>query len=350
MLSKRNNILLVVVLLFCIGSKRESFAITNETPVVIEALLPENQIDKSVKYFDLRLKPSDKQKVSIKITNISEKPINFKLVYSNAKTTSEGVIEYSENHDLKLNTPSGYSFVEVVSGPSELVIPAKDSKEAEFQINMPKESYDGSIAGGVEFIQEVDQKEQGALVAQRSYLVGFKLTETDKKLPVDIDLGKTMVGIKNYKNAIVVPMINLTGEYVEELSVNTEIIDESNQTIVLQSEKKKMRMAPYSTLELPLYIEDGLLDVGDYGIRVKVTAKGNFSKDWQQSFTVTNKDREIMKENQKLWLGNRSLYKTVFFLLLIITLVTLLAVSFKIKHDFKKKKKKGANNGKKKKH
>ncbi|MDR2278879.1 WxL protein peptidoglycan domain-containing protein [Vagococcus fluvialis] len=352
MLVQKKNALYWVLFIGCFFFVAESFAETYDMPVQIETVLPDNQKNQSVSYFDLKMSPSDKQKVTIKVSNVTAEPLKFKVNYSDAKTTSEGNIEYSENENLKLETPLNYSFKEIVSGPGELIVPAKSTEEVEFLLSMPEKSYDGSIAGGVEFLQEINEEEQGALVTQRSYLVGFKLSETDVKLPIDIDLGKTIVGTKNYKSAIIVPVNNLVGDYVEELAIQVEIIDESDQTIVMQSEKKMMRMAPFSTLEFPLYIEESLLAVGEYGMNVKVTAQDNFSKKWQQGFSVTKKDLELMKENQDLWNeGNRrASQKKVFFLILVITLVTLLIIILIRINHLRNKQKKGSGNGKKKKH
>ena len=351
MLNENKIILGVFILILSFTFSIKGLADESQMPVVIKTILPDNQINKEVEYFDLKMTPLAKQKVKIQVSNMTEEPINFKLRYSNAKTTSNGVIEYSENGELKLNTPVGYSFTEILSGPDDLNVPAKKTEEVEFLISMPEKIYDGSIAGGVEFIQETSKSEEGALVAQRSYLVGFKMSETETKVATSIDLGKTFVGTKNYKSAIVVPLINLNGEYIEELSVSTEIMQKDDKTIVMKDDKQMMRMAPFSILEFPIYFEETIHDVGEYVIKVKIEAEKDFKKEWEQSFNVTKKDYALMNEYQQLWHKDieKSSKRKVFFLV-VITIVTLLVSSLIVLKYISNKKVKGDKNGKKKKY
>lgn len=313
-----------------------------ESPVLIETILPDNQQDKSVEYFDLKMQPSEKQLVKIKVSNQNDKSINLKLVYSNAKTTSEGVIEYSENKDLKLNTPVGYSFEELISGPSKITVPGHETLEIEFLISMPDTVFQGAIAGGIEFIQEVEKDQKSSLLTQRSYLVGFKLTETDNLMPTSIELGTSIVGTKNYKSAIIIPLENLNASYVEELSVSATIIAADSTTVVIEEKKNQMRMAPLSILEYPIYLEQTLLEIGDYELVVQAEARDGFKKEWSQSFEVTQKDSELIKSNSDLWENTTksNSLRNFFFLVLFITLVTLLIIVFI--------KKRGEKNGKKK--
>lgn len=315
----------------------------SNSEVYIETILPENQLDKTVKYFDLRMKPSEEQVVKIKIANPTSESIKFKLVYSNAKTTSEGVVEYSENQELKINTPKGYSFEEIISGPKEIIVPKKESVTVDLLLKMPNEIYRGVIVGGVEFIQEIKKSDESSLISQRSYLVGFKLSETDEEVPININAETSFVGLKNYKSAIITPLTNLNGNYIENLSVKTTIKRKDEQVVILQNQKTNMRVAPFSTLDFPTYIDETFLETGDYEITVIAKAESFIEKEWNQSFKVTPKDSLLVKENKDLWEDSQSekSVKVIVFLIFGITVVTVLVLILtrrKIKERTKKSK------------
>lgn len=317
--------------------------------------MPENQLTPEVKYFDLRMSPSGKQTVSIKLTNHTSKKMTIKVVYSEAKTTSQGVIEYSKNNDLKSNSPSEYLFPNLVSGPDSLIIEPNEIKIVDFILKMPKKKFDGVVVGGIEFIQELENVDtkKSSLRAQHSHLIGFRLSESDKKLPIDLMLDQTIVGTNNYKNAILISLVNLNANLVENLSIHAKISKKNEQSVLFNTEMKSIRIAPYSVLETPIYIDNTLLDLGDYEIKLIVENTETYHKEWTQEFKVVKKDVELLKDNDELWKAPGKkwlLYKIGFGIVVLLIISMTVAITWlNRKANVKKiKKAKGKKNDNKK--
>lgn len=294
----------------------------SDLKISVDSILPTNQITQNVNYFDLRMEPSQKQKIYIRVTNHSSEKVALKVVYSPAKTTSQGVIEYSENEDLTIESPSEYLFNNIIKGPKKISLKPKEIKNIEFDLKMPNEEFDGFIAGGIEFIQAVEPtNDTNTLRTQKSYLVGFKLSETDKKLPIDLSLKQTVVGTKNYKNAILVSLVNKNASYIEELTIQSTISKKEDSTILLESRIEQVRMAPHSVLEIPIYLDNILLDPDNYKIDLMIKDKKEFKKTWTQEFKVTKRDAELLKDNQKL-MEDKSNTKLLWLIILISSTIT----------------------------
>lgn len=316
---KKKLLLYFFLLLFC--SFSSVYSSESEFLISVDAILPENQKTSGVNYFDLKMEASEEQKVIIKLTNHSSEEVKLKVIYSEAKTTSQGVIEYSENNSLKTYSPPELLFPNVINGPEKIKISAKETKEVEFMIRMPEKKYDGFIAGGVEFVQGIEKAEdKGSLHTQRSYLVGFRISETDESLPIDLDLNQTTVGIQNYKNAILIPVVNKNGNYVEELSIHGTVMKKNSKQVVLETKLEQGRMAPYSIMETPIYLDETLLDEGEYELKLVTKARGDYQKEWNQAFKVTKKDVELFKSNQDLWNDN---HENAFFMTILVVMISI---------------------------
>lgn len=99
---------------------------------------PDNQTsDKG--YYDLLMKPSQSQTVSIELINPSKQPVTVLVGLNGAKTNKNGVVEYGDN-SIDTDPSLKFDFEELVKGPESVTIEPGTSKKAEFEIKMPKTS------------------------------------------------------------------------------------------------------------------------------------------------------------------------------------------------------------------
>lgn len=68
----------------------------------VKANLPENQRNNEHTYFDLFMKPKQKQTISITFENHSENPIELEVNYHAAQTNDNGVIDYKGTKEKKI--------------------------------------------------------------------------------------------------------------------------------------------------------------------------------------------------------------------------------------------------------
>ena len=64
-----------------------------------------SQVDKSLSYFDLKLKPRQTQTIAVKIHNTASTPITINIGIAKATTNINGVVEYKHTNNRSANLP-----------------------------------------------------------------------------------------------------------------------------------------------------------------------------------------------------------------------------------------------------
>lgn len=202
MISKRIKFIFlasIAVFLLGVGWKIPSVeAASNGGGFTYKVNFPDNQMKENIGYYHLKVKPEDKQTVTITMANTAEKPIVVNVSLNGAKTNSNGVIEYGDN-GIKNDKSLKYPFEKVVKGPKKVELKAREEKEVEFNITMPETSYEGVITGGIQMIQagqgEDQLKKSGSVVVNEyAYVVGMQLQEDDKKIKPKLKLNSVKAG------------------------------------------------------------------------------------------------------------------------------------------------------------
>ncbi|WP_429951147.1 DUF916 and DUF3324 domain-containing protein [Enterococcus sp. AZ101] len=259
---------------------------------------PENQINKEVGYFDLKMNPGQKQTVQIQLSNESEEPVEVVITLNGAKTNGNGVIEYGPSkidNDKSLK----YDFVDIVKAPETVTIPGKSTIPVEFAITMPEASFDGVISGGIQLKKKVDEKarkEQKGVINEYAFMVGMVLAETDKVVEPNLELNDVYAGMNNYRNSIFINFSNVEAAYLEELTLEAQIMKKDADTVLYDTKKANMRVAPNSLVDFPISMNGEKMVAGDYRAKIVATA-GERKWNWEQAFTIT--DEEADKYNKQ---------------------------------------------------
>ncbi|BFH43359.1 DUF916 domain-containing protein [Paenibacillus melissococcoides] len=114
----------------------------------VKANIPENQINKNLTYFDLKMEPGSKQTISLTVKNGSAERIELMIEPNTAITNQNGVIDYSK-HEHEKDSSLKYAFSELISPKQTVSVKGKETKEVPFTIQMPEEPFDGVILGGL---------------------------------------------------------------------------------------------------------------------------------------------------------------------------------------------------------
>ncbi|MBO0449157.1 DUF916 and DUF3324 domain-containing protein [Enterococcus sp. MJM12] len=267
-----------------------------------EVVRPENQIDKGVGYFDLKMEPEQKQTVKIKLHNTGDKEITILVGAYGGKTNSSGVIEYS-NNTIENDKSLKYPFESVVKVPKEVKLAANSSQDLNIDITMPKSEFDGYIAGGI-LLQEKDaegtksQSQQGMVVNKFAYLTGMLLSEknpnTNKE---EMKLNRVYATSKNHRNVISINYSNIQPIFVDDMTTDVQIMKGDSNEVVYDAKKSQMRMAPNTMIDFPVSLEGSEMIPGDYRAKILVTTEKGGRWEWEQKFTIT--DEEADKYNAR---------------------------------------------------
>lgn len=307
---KLSYLLLIMIGLFMVVHSR---VFANDMDYSVSANIPENQIDKSQTYFDLRMKPNQKQEISVLLKNTSDKSATISVVPHTAVTNQNGVIDYGKK--IAKDTSLKYEFTDLVKGNTTYKLKPKESRNAIFHVEMPKEEFEGQILGGfrISKVNDEDKKEgkDGVQIEnQYAYVIGAKFTEKDGSISPKVVLNEIKPTLQNYRTAVSANLQNIKPTIISGLKINAIVYTKDKKEILHQTKKENMSMAPNSNFDFPISWDNQKLKAGSYHLSLSAEDnKGNkweFEKDFNIESQESKKMNEVavdVKDNFNWWLA-----------------------------------------------
>lgn len=296
-----------------------------------EVIYPENQKNKDLGYFDLQMSPGQEQKISLKLYNSLPKELTVEVRLNTAKTNSIGKVEYGPNESQEDSSLTN-NFIEVVKGPKKVVIPPKGAKEVDLEISLPKEAVNGLIAGGIQIKPVVnssvkEQSKKDVVVNEFAFLVGVLLRVGDtSNIKPELKLNKTYIAFKESKSHLFINISNIHPVYVEGMDIAVQLRKSNKQKVLFEYQKKGMRMAPNSMIDLPVDLSDKGMTAGDYSVQINVVSKNGGKWSWTEDFKINaleaNGLNTQLVENKT---GNKLIFLIYFLMVCIGILVFILS-------------------------
>lgn len=264
---------------------------SSEVDFAIKAIIPDNQTDQDHTYFDLLLKPSQKQTLEVEIWNLTDKEIQIGTQIHSATTNGNGVIEYGKRDVLPDDTML-HQMEEIITCDSLVSVPAKGKSLLELHIQMPKEKYKGILAGGITFkLAEGDEAEEAddtagfAIQNTYSYVIGIVLRESEKEIQPELVLNDVFYADEEGVPVLSVNIQNIMAAYADDLEVEARVTRKATTGTLFQTSKEKMRMAPNSNLDFQIDLNGRSLNEGEFTLYINaVTADKEWN--WEKDFTI----------------------------------------------------------------
>lgn len=335
----------------------------SELNFAAKAQMPDNQVNKGVSYFDIKMDQGAKQALHVDLRNDTEKEVAVDVGIASATTNINGVVEYGQNA-IKPAKSLAFNMKDYVKTPAQVKIPAKGSTVLNLDVTMPSKPLHGVMAGGITLKehQPGDQaaKDAGKGVAinnRFSYVIGLLMQQSTDQVAAHVKLNDVKPSQINYRNVILASMENDAATFVNKVAVDAKIMAKGSDKSVYQVAKEGLQMAPDTTFDFPIALEGKTLKPGTYvahfevygnqqadgGMtRKKADGKQHYHDHWTltKQFTITDKvaknlnqkDVSIKKDNS--W----QLYALIAVVAVLIMIVALLLVIV-----FKRKKKEQAS-------
>ncbi len=318
---KKNVWIFIFTLLFGVGLASNSvFASTDVVGYSVKANIPDNQIDKDLTYFDLRMQPGDTQIISLTVQNNSKETLTLMIEPNTAITNQNGVIVYSSNNH-KNDSSLKYAFSDIVSSPQKVTLAGEQTKEVQFTIEMPEESFDGIILGGF-YIYSADANEgssgENEMIKNKyAYVVGTKLSNTDTEVKPNLTLNEVEATLINYRTAITTNLQNTEAMNIKGLEVTAKITEEGKEKVLREMTKTGMSMAPNSNFDFPITWDNEPLEPGEYHLYLSAT-DGDQIWEFEKAFEITDETASNLNtEAIDLKKGNTLLYVGIALLIIV---------------------------------
>ncbi|MBC6316129.1 DUF916 and DUF3324 domain-containing protein [Listeria grandensis] len=296
----------------------------------VSANIPDNQIDKTKNYFHLKLAPGQKQTVDVVLTNETNHELTILTSVNTAVTNNNGIVDYSQKNP-KLDETLKYPISKLTKSAGEVVLPAYSSKKYPIKIQMPLESFDGTILGGVYFQEKAPKKKESQskdiqIKNQYAYVIGMMLSQNDTEVKADLTLNDITPTQINHHNVVTINLQNTEAAILKDLDIEAKVFKKDGTKALFESSKQNMRMAPNSNFDLPISWDNREFAPGKYRLDLIATSSGQVWK-WSEYFTIDNKTAKELNataldiEKDYTWVY---LVIAIFVLLLSLFLVFLL--------------------------
>ncbi len=256
----------------------------------VEAIIPENQINRENSFFDLKMKPSQKQTLEVKVINRSNEQIEITAEAITASTNDNGTVEYTIPGIKDEEMPIAFSEIAKVLTPN-IKLAANEETIVQIEIIMPEAEYDGIVLGGLSFtevLNEDDLNYENTIINQFNYVIGVKLIETDKEVEANFEFVSAESNLINSIPAIRVNLRNTESQLIKDLTAEMKIYKDQEKTKLIYKYKiDRVGVAPNSIFPFTYYQTKQELPVGNYIGEVTLSS---VDKNWNFDFDFKVED------------------------------------------------------------
>lgn len=265
----------------------------------VTADLPSNQINSQVSYFDLKVKPGQRQTLTINIKNKDSQAHRYTVTPNLAVTNDNGIIDYSQAK-AKADSSLKFNVKTALSAKQTVTVPAKTTKKVAIKLTMPKKAFNGIALGGINVIQEMKQQKQKsngmAINNQYAYVIGLQLRESAKvTLKPNMKLHQVKATQINYRNYVTANLQNDQPVIMHGLKIKSYVTKAGSSKKVLTTNKENLSMAPNSNFNFAIGEGTQQLAAGKYVLHLTATAdqgKWQFTK----NFTISSKQAQTLND------------------------------------------------------
>lgn len=328
--NKISSIWLLFIIIFCIFSFGKTISIAEDNigtaGFSFSINYPDNQLsDKG--YLDLLMKPNQKSSFTLNLVNPSSEDVNVDISITGAKTNKNGVIEYTPN-DIKNDDSLKFPFEKIVTGPNQVLLKPGETKDVKFDIVMPDSDFDGQIVGGISMIRSTkddkNEKVEGTQIKNRYRYVAPVVLQVNKNevLP-KLEFRNIYPEQLNAKNTIFITYSNINATFFNDMSVEVSISKKGKDTVLYQTRKNNMRMAPNSLINFPVSMQGDKMEPGNYTANITVRGDKGIIEHWKEDFKISKDEADKYNERD---VGLYEERKINWKLIIIITLSVIILV------------------------
>lgn len=253
-MKKLQLFLSAIFLTLSFGLAQTGYARTDD--YTVKPIIPENQSNKDLGYFDILLGADKEQTLQVELSNNTEQEIKIDVTLSSAVTNMTGLVVY-EPTEIVADSSLKYNLKDYVNTPKVVILPPLTRQKLDLKVKMPNEAFNGQIAGGITFSKEgqndKEEDSEGITVKNTySYTIALLMRQNDNEVSPDLKLKTVSPSQINGRNVINVNLQNPTMTYINTMNVKATISGISNADIKYTYSNSMMQMAPNTSFDLPI--------------------------------------------------------------------------------------------------
>ena len=292
----------------------------------VQAILPENQRNTGVTYFDLLVDSGETQILQVELFNHDNTALQVLVTPTTASTNRNGLIVYEpqEDYDESLK----YPISELVELEANIVnVSANNSQIVNIHLDIPEDPFEGYLLGGIHFEKVVEEEltNEGVQIQNRyAYLIGLQVTEDEQQVEPNLELTDIEPTLINYRTAVVAKLQNDQPTIINDVTISAEVFEVGGEEPIKTAVMENSQFAPNSTMDFVIDWENQYLEPGDYQLKLLATS-GRYEWEWDESFSITDEQAQISDEaveiEQFSWMTPQLLLIVVISLIIIILIL-----------------------------
>lgn len=282
--------------------------------------VPENQIQGAADYFDLLMEPSQEQEIEVELKNASDRAVTVNTQICTAVTNQSGAVEYG-NAGLPTDRSLEYLISDILTGETEVTVPAHTERLFRFQIKMPEKGFEGLLAGGIVFQikpeeepeKEPEEKTGGGIkelgkgpglqaetvqtsiaseAAQAAgseqtytYVIAVILRESEAAVNPQLNLTRVFMDESKGDSSIKANIQNEAAGYASHVSIDAYVSKKGSSKVLYEKHGRELQIAPNSNFDYRITAPGEQLEEGEYTLQLELTSEEG-SWEWEEHFTI----------------------------------------------------------------
>lgn len=301
----------------------------------VKAILPENQIDQNISYFNLLVKPNQSQTLEVELQNLANKERTFDISINPAVTSDGGTIDYSQKN-AKLDNSVPFDIRKYITlNQSSVKIRANSTLKVPINISMPDKKFKGRILAGFTVKPKEDdikpskeKKSETQIINRLAYSIAISLQQNKEKIAPDLKLLNASAKDFNSLPYIALSFQNPSGTIINDLIFETKLYHDGK--LFIENTSNPFLVAPTSNFNLRLDLDGHKVSSGSYDVVVHAKSKEN-SWTFNKKFTVSEKNANKVNNNT-VYAEKGMDWKllTIIILLVALSIITILYIYKKL--------------------
>lgn len=335
-MNKRSLLIVLIMMLFCFPTLTHA----DDFTLTVQPEIPENQQGDNSNMFNLQMKPGEEKEYTLHIINKGEQNKNVEVSIVNAGTLTAGIIDET-NQNAKMVTGAKNLLTDLTKlSDSEVVVPAKGSKDVHFSISAPEKPMPGIVLGGI-YVLDKNEKSDNESKAntgvsihnQMGYPTEIMLSTSDKQIEAKLELGEVNLTSYGGDTSLEIPIQNIQPNIVPDLTVVTNITKKENKEKVRINKKENVQIAPQSIFTHMVKIGDNKITPGKYLAHIKASSEYGLWE-WNREFEVS--DAKAKELNQNIQSKHTPAWIYIVISLLVFSFLLVLYLIYKIRKLLKR--------------
>lgn len=254
----------------------------------VQAIVPEEQANQDLGYFDLQAEPNSTHEVGIRLFGTGTESITVIVEVTDAYTADSGNIAY-DKYNVQLYNDKQQAVTKTVQGKRRQIVTLApgETKEVKYTLKLPETPYQGLALGSITATGKVSAETSGQMAVnnQIAYSLGIVLRQGDsQKVVPTFKVGQIRPKIYSTEKGVGLKIANTAAMNASKITMHTKFY--KDKKLVKEVNQSAIAMAPNSQFEHFIPIK---LKAGAYKVVGQIQSVNGGQQKFTKHLTITKK-------------------------------------------------------------